>query len=387
MKLACVIHRFGVDIAGGSEAHCRAVAEHLAASHDVTIITTCAHDHVTWENHYPEGESQIGALRIVRFPVARTRNLVRFRDLSDLVFADKATEEQEAQWFRENGPEAPALLEFLERHRGDFDLVLFWSYRYYQSYFGVPLVGRKAVLVPTAEADPLIQVRALRGLFAQPGGFVFLTPEEVELVGDRVPPGRPTCTIGGGIDPPSRIPDRAVLDRFGLSGDYLLYLGRIDPNKGCETMLRHFVRYGRDVMLVLAGPSNMPIPEHPRIRALGFVDDTTRDALLAHARVLVMPSPFESLSMVLLEAWNYGVPVLVNAKCAVTRGQTMRADGGLYFSGALDFAGALDYLLDHPEVARTLGAQGRAYVDREYRWPVVMRTLEGLLSRVASQPA
>ena len=55
MKLACVVHRFGPDIAGGSEAHCRHVAEHLAAEHDVTILTSCARDHVSWRNEYPEG--------------------------------------------------------------------------------------------------------------------------------------------------------------------------------------------------------------------------------------------------------------------------------------------------------------------------------------------
>jgi hypothetical protein len=91
MKLACVIHRFGADIAGGSESHCRVVAEHLAADHDVTIITTCAKDHVTWKNHYPGGESQIGRLRVLRFPVARPRDLHRFMDISDLVFADRAS--------------------------------------------------------------------------------------------------------------------------------------------------------------------------------------------------------------------------------------------------------------------------------------------------------
>ena len=61
MKLACVVHRFGADIAGGSEGHCRLIAEHLAARHDVTVVTTTAHDHITWANHYPAGESTLGA--------------------------------------------------------------------------------------------------------------------------------------------------------------------------------------------------------------------------------------------------------------------------------------------------------------------------------------
>ena len=137
---------------------------------------------------------------------------------------------------------------------------------------------------------------------------------------------------------------------------------------------------GRRLQLVMAGPSSMEVPNHASIRALGFVDDEVREALLARARVLVMPSPFESLSMVLLEAWNHGVPVLVNARCRVTRGQTERADGGLHFRNVAEFEAALDYLLDHDDDrAQRLGAQGLAYVDREYRWPTVMAKLEALL--------
>jgi len=424
VKLACVIHRFGADIAGGSEGHCRLIAEHLALTHEVTILTTTARDHVSWANHYRAGEDTVGRLRVIRFPVDRPRDLHRFRDISDLVFSDRASPDEEQQWFRENGPVAPALLECLQRQGGSFDLVLFWSYRYYNTFFGVPIVGRRAVLLPTAEEDPLVHVDALSPFFALPGGYLFLTQEEERLVGDRAPAATPRRIIGCGIDPPA-VADASLLQRLGIAEPYVLYLGRIDPNKGCDTLLRYFMKYIGDgsspdrlrasgasaslaearadlgraeaeglrcepggpaprVQLVMAGPANMPVPEHPAIRTLGFVDEPTRDALLAHARVLMMPSPYESLSMVLLEAWNRGLPALVNRRCAVLEGQVLRSDGGLYYQSAAEFAGALDYLLAHPDVARQLGAQGRAYVEREYRWPTVMRKIEALLSEVAA---
>jgi glycosyltransferase involved in cell wall biosynthesis len=396
MKLACVVHRFGADIAGGSEGHCRLVAEHLAAGHDVTVVTTCAKDHVTWRNHYPPGASRVGGLSVVRFPVARPRNSLHFREISDHVFAGRASPAEQEQWFRENGPDAPAMLEFLEHHSFEFDLVLFWAYRYYHSYFGVPLVGRRAVLVPTAEADPLIHASVLRPFFALPSAYVFLTPEEAGLIGDLVPAGAPTEIIGCGIDPPLQLqPSSSRLSvasgrDLDLADPYLLYLGRIDPNKGCETLLRHYLRYvetsalggrARVPPLVMAGPANMPVPAHEQIRCLGLVDEAAREALLRNARALLMPSPFESLSMVLLEAWNQELPALVNGKCAVLKGQVLRAEGGLYYRTAAEFAGALDYLLDYPEVARWLGMQGREYVEREYRWPTVMARLEALLER------
>ena len=401
MKLACVVHRYGADIAGGSEGHCRLIAERLARTHDVTVITTTAHDHVTWANHYPPGETRVGPVRVIRFPVVRPRDLHRFRDISDRVLTNRANASEAEQWFRENGPQAPALVTFLETHGRAFDRVLFWAFRYYTSYFGVPLVRDRAVLIPTAEEDPLIRIDSLTPFFALPRGYLFLTPEEEALIGDRAAPDTPRRVIGCGVDPP-RPADDTRLAAAGVTGLYVLYLGRIDPNKGCDRLVGHFLQYvdrtppanraeratpvnlaPAKPVLVLAGPANMPIPEHPLIRRLGYVDEATRDALLANARVLLIPSPYESLSMVLLEAWNRGTPALVNARCAVLKGQVLRADGGLYYQSALEFAAALDYLLDHADVARRLGAQGQAYVDREYRWPTVIQKIESLLEEIA----
>jgi len=397
LKLACVIHRFGADIAGGSESHCRVVAHHLADAHDVTVLTSCARDHVTWENHYAQGESSDGRLRVRRFPVVRRRDLARFRDVSRLVFSGRASNADQEAWFRENGPVVPALLDELQGRGTAYDRVLFWSYRYFPTYFGLPLVADRAILLPTAEEDPLIRAAALETFFSRPAGYLFLTPEEADLVAERAPVRAPAAVIGCGIDPVEKgsdpFSDRTSAEKgsdpFSLTEPFVLYLGRVDPNKGCESLLHYFARYvaGRaqapgtrhPIQLVLAGPVNMPVPDHPSIHVLGFVEDDVRAALLSRARVLLMPSPYESLSMVVLEAWNHGLPVLVNARCAVLRGQVRRADGGLHYRTGAEFAAALDYLLDRPDEARALGAQGHAYVEREYRWPTVMQKIETVL--------
>jgi glycosyltransferase involved in cell wall biosynthesis len=396
VKLACVIHRFGADIAGGSESHCRVVAQHLAATHDVTVLTSCAHDHVTWENSYPAGDSTDGPLRIRRFQVVRRRDLARFRDISRRVFSGRGSAEDQNAWVHENGPLVPSLIDELRTSGASYDRVLFWSFRYFPTYFGLPVVLDRAILLPTAEEDPFIRAASLEHLFALPAGYLFLTPEEADLIGDRAPVRAPSAVIGCGIDPASPSGSSATasaesaakkLAALGVTEPFVLYLGRVDPNKGCESLLRYFTRYaagGRAITLVLAGPLNMPVPPHPQIRTLGFVDDDLREALLARARVLLMPSPYESLSMVLLEAWNHGVPALVNARCAVLYGQVRRADGGLHYRTGSEFGAALDYLLDRPDEARTIGAQGLAYVEREYRWPRVMAKVEDVLARTGS---
>ena len=401
MKLAFVVQRYGAGIAGGSEMHCRQLAERLASRHDITVLTTCARDYVTWENAYPPGVSTEDGVRVHRFPVARPRNLKTFADLSDEVFDDLGSSpEREDAWFRANGPDAPALLDHLRSHGKDHDLVLFWAFRYAPSYFGLPLVADRAVLVPTAEEDPAVDLDVLPDFFARPAGYLFLTPEEEALVSTRA--GRvlhPSRVVGIGLEPEhDPHPSREALDRLGIPRDFVLYLGRVDRNKGCATLLEYFHEYieaggqlaspkprsgeGGDA-LVLAGPSTLMIPDHPRIRALGYVEDAVRHALLSHARALIVPSPYESLSIVLLEGWNHATPALVNAHCKVLQGQVRRANGGLYYRSSREFQEALSWLLSHETDRRELGEQGLAYVEREYRWPTVLERVESLFEEVS----
>ena len=390
MKLACVVQRFGADVTGGSERHCRVIAEHLAAHHDVTVLTSCAQDYVTWRNVYPSGASRAGPVTVLRFPVARQRNLKRFGDMSQVVFTTESSPEEQERWFVENGPEVPQLIDHLREHGAEYDRILFWTYRYYQSFFGLPLVADRAILVPTAEEDPLIWVDIIDRLFSLPIGYLFLTPEEAELVQARsLRPLPPSAVIGFGIDPvPAHVTSAQGVDlsAAGISDPFILYLGRIEPNKGCETLFEYFDQYLdsepaiNHVQLVMAGFPNMRIPSHPSIKSLGVVTDAMRETLLARARLLVVPSPFESLSIVLLEAWNQGLPALVNGRCAVLHGQVVRANGGLSYRYPSEFAASLTYLLTHPDVARRLGRQGLAYIEREYRWPHVMRKVEAFLT-------
>src|SRR5213075_1896204 len=169
------------------------------------------------------------------------------------------TPEREEEWFRANGPDAPALLEHLRAHGTEYDLVLFWAFRYAPSYFGLPLVADRAILVPTAEEDPAVDLDVLPGYFAKPAGYLFLTPEEEALVSTRA--GRqlgPSAVIGIGLEPEEDShPSRDALDRLGLPPDFVLYLGRVDRNKGCATLLEYFqehVEAGGQTTLVLAGP-------------------------------------------------------------------------------------------------------------------------------------
>jgi glycosyltransferase involved in cell wall biosynthesis len=399
MNLAFVVHRFGADIAGGSEGHCLQVARRLAASHDVTVLTTCARDHLTWRNEYPAGAATIdggGAaapLRVERFPVARERSIRRFAEISQVVFDGRPSTHEQEEWFRENGPESPALLDVLAHRGSTFDRVLFWSFRYYQTFFGLPLVADRAILLPTAEEDEAIRLDILDRFFSLPAAFLFLTPEEQQLVARRCSrPLAPSAIVGCGVEAAAPSPGATrLLDSLDIPRPFALYLGRIDPNKGCDTLLRYFGSIHADgnrqlgnsfaplPPLVMAGPVTMPLPEAPWLTALGYVDAALREALLSQALVLIVPSLYESLSMVLIEAWNHARPALVNGRCAALKGQAIRSGGALYYRNVDEFAQALAYLAERPAAAREIGENGLAYVDREYRWPQVMDTIEARL--------
>jgi glycosyltransferase involved in cell wall biosynthesis len=178
-----------------------------------------------------------------------------------------------------------------------------------------------------------------------------------------------------------------VKARFGLSPGYLLYVGRIDRNKGADRLFSYYRRLHAEWAdappLVLVGKPALEIPDHPKIRHLGFVSEEEKFALLAGCDVLVMPSAYESLSVIVLEAWAMGRPVLVNSACRVLEGQCVRSGGGLFYRGYSEFAAALRMLAESPGLRSALGAAGKAYVRREYDWDVVEERTRRFLAEVA----
>jgi glycosyltransferase involved in cell wall biosynthesis len=374
VRILFVIQRYGLEVAGGSELHCRWLATRLARRHQVEIATTCALDYIEWRNHYPPGDDTVDGILVRRFPVARPRSEHRFSLIQDLVFHDEHTLADERLWVVENGPVCPALIKALPSWPAD--VVVFYSYRYYQSYFGVPAVADRAVLVPTAEEDPAVELPVFAPLFRSPRGLLYLTPEERALVnGVSGNEAVPSVVIGSGINLPDGWRTADVRARYALPERFLFYAGRIDRNKGADTLFTYYRRLADDwpdvPPLVLVGKPALPIPEHQKIRHLGFVSEDEKFALLAACDVLLMPSAYESLSVIVLEAWAMGRPVLVNAACKVLEGQCVRSGGGLFYRGYAEWAEALRVLVRDRPLGDALGASGRDYVRREYDWDVV----------------
>ena len=168
MKIAFIIQRYGTEILGGSEYHCRLIAERMAVRHQVDVLTTCAREYTTWKNEYPEGTDRIRGVNVRRFATARTRDLEAFNTFSDWIFNYPHTRDDEMRWLEEQGPWCPSLLEYLQRSHQQYDVLIFFTYLYAPTVLGMGIAPQKSILVPTAHDEPAIHLGIYRDCSPRP---------------------------------------------------------------------------------------------------------------------------------------------------------------------------------------------------------------------------
>lgn len=385
MKLAIAVQRYGADINGGAELHARYIAERLAKHADVEVVTTCARDYVTWKNERPAGVETVNGVPVRRFPVAHERDPHGFGRHSRRVFEETHSLADELAWLESEGPASQKMVDYLAGSA--FDFVVLFSYRYYHAYHIARRIPGKAILVPTAERDPAIGLTIFGPVFRAVRALMYNSYEERAMIqavsGNTDVPG---VVVGVGSDVPDRTDPARFRRTFTIARPFAIYIGRIDENKGCKELFDYFRRYAATfpdgLDLVLIGNPIIPIPDHPRIHHLGFVDDRDKFDALAAADLLIMPSYFESLSMVALEAWAMGKPVLANGRCDVLKGQCIRSGAGLYYERYEEFVETLYSLESNGPLHARLGRNGREYFRRHYVWPVIERKYLEMLERL-----
>ena len=428
MKVAFIVQRYGTEILGGSEYHCRLIAERLAPRHAVEVLTTCAADYITWANEYPEGTDRIRGVTVRRFVNAQTRDLTAFNRYSEWIFTNQHTRSDEMEWLRQQGPWCPALIEYLERHHQQYDVLIFFTYLYAPTVLGIRVAPEKTILVPTAHDEPAIRLEIYKELFSTPAAIAYNTDVERRFLTTQFSiRALEEETVGCGVDLPQAHPypreasaepvtadtsddpedDGADPDdasptfrphlahrgsvfrrRHRLHGPFLLYGGRIDPGKGCEELIEYFSSYvqeGGDASLVLMGIKLMPLPEEPFLRFAGRLSDAERLLALEAATVVVVPSPYESLSLLALESFAVGTPVLANARSEVLVDHCRKSNAGLYYADRDEFGECLRLLIADHRLRAALGGNGRAYIRQNYRWDVILGKYEKMFMRLKPQ--
>jgi glycosyltransferase involved in cell wall biosynthesis len=395
MKLAFVCPRYGENVIGGAEQLCKQLAERFVneLNINVDIITTCAEDYVTWKNVYSEGISIINNVNINRFKTDFERTLT-FHILYQKILGSnpaefekekyeiitnilKTPEQIQERWMVCQGPYSSGLFEYLKNNHQCYFLIFFFTYLYPTTYYGIQIAPEKSILIPAAHDEPAIYFPILNKVFTTPKVIIYLTEEERKFVISKF--HNQTIInkiIGTGIDFPDAVDPCEFKKKYGVD-NFIVYVGRIDEFKGCHELFQFYIRYKADtksnIKLVLLGKSAMNIPKHPDIIYLGFLSDSDKFNAIAAAKLLVMPSKYESLSIVLLEAWLCLTPVLVNGECDVLKGQCKRANGGLWYTNYNEFKEVLTYLLMNDPIRDKLGVNGKRYVTENYSWDVIER--------------
>ena len=398
-RIGFVTHRYGAEIVGGAERHCRALAMHMAKDWEVEVLTSCASDYLTWEDTCSPGESADGPVAVRRFPGTVTRDMRRFNALSRKLFGRAQERLDEERWLRAQGPSLPSLYAYLAKQREAYDGFVFFTYLYEPTAVGLPIAGRRALFVPTAHDEPPLRFGIYRQVFAAPAGILFNTPEEQALCeGLFEMAGIHREALGIGVEAEAGDP-HPLLDRVGLRSDYLLYLGRIAPGKGVPELLAGYAKLRKRLgaiapALVLAGSDEIGLAPAAGVYVPGPLPESAKWGALRGASAIVVPSAHESLSLVALEAWACGKPVIANGESPVLAGQTHRSRAAVLYGGPESFAEIAAGLMADPAQRSQLGAAGQAFVETAYgwarieeRWRTLMRELVLTPGRSLETPA
>ena len=408
-RLAIVVQRYGLEINGGAELLARLVAEQLAASHDVEVLSNCARDYHDWAPYYPAGTDQVNGIRVLRFAnplrndLGRARvplvHKLRFklrallrRLPGPLVLAPRGEPAFDGlDFLRRQGPHCEGLYAHLEASGARYDAVIFFTALYAPSAIGIQRWGRRSILAPLVHDEKPMYLPVFHEVLRAAGALLFNTEAERRLASRLYgidTAGAAIAGLGIELDAPSAAAIGETLARHGLAPGYLVYVGRIDVSKGCHELIEAFLAHAaRDpaAHLVLVGRAVMEVPPHPRIHCTGFVSEDDRNALIAGAAALVIPSRYESLSMVLLEAMLLHIPVIANAQCEVLADHIRASAAGIAYRGRRQLLAALRAITAlAPEQRQRLGDLGAAYVQRQYTWPRVLQVYEDAIERVSA---
>lgn len=377
VKVGVVVQRYGAEVVGGAETLARDVSERLnAAGFDVTVFTTTAKDYISWDNHYPPGESILKGVLIQRFSTDHSRDIKKFNELSGPFFdPDKPDKEMsEDEWIDLQGPVSSKLLTALEKEQDNFDVFIFFTYLYYTTVKAMRVISKPVFLFPTAHEEPPINMEIMKDVFNIPDALFFLTKAEMEMVRNKFGPPGELVLARTGVETGKEADENRFRRNFRVVTPFILYAGRIEKGKGLELVFEAFSRLRKTsvVDLILMGRKMMDIPDRDGIKYVGFVSEEDKASAFRGAICSVQPSPLESLSITTLESFAQNTPVLVNSGCDVLMEHVNASGGGLSFADADDFVDNLGKLIKNRALREKMGKEGNKYVKEFYSWDIVM---------------
>lgn len=392
--LAFICPRYGLEVLGGAETVVREMSERLhARGLQVEILTTCAVDHHTWENYYPPGVADVNGVKVHRFPIERgneRRRLAIGRDIGHGV--PTSLEEQEI-WLNEGFRSARLFHHLLENHER-YHTIMLTPYMFWTSYACSQIAPYKNVLRPCLHDEVFARLDIYKPMFRDARGITFNSEPEAELARSLFEVPRNHEVVAEGITVPDSTDAEGFRKKFGINGDFVLYVGRREWGKNVDQLAEYFARYIHrtsrdDLKLVLIGRGDVAIPDAIKhlVVDLGFASEQDKHDAYAAATVVCQPSLWESFSRLIMEAWVGYTPVLAFSGCEVTAHHVRTSEGGLLYDDATTFEVALSLLLEQPELRQKMASNGRDYVLSRFRWDDVIDRLVDCLTRWAKADA
>jgi glycosyltransferase involved in cell wall biosynthesis len=387
-RLGFVPPRFGEEVIGGAELHMREIADGLAErGYEIEVLTTCARDHFTWANEYPPGVEEVGKLVVRRFPtVLDTPGDERRAIEAAILRGDHPGIAAQERWMND-GLRVPALYHHILQHAAEFDALLFAPYPFWTSFACGQIDPDRTILVPCLHDEPQAYLEIFRPLFSGARGIWFNSDPERDLAARIFDLPERRRVVGAGLHIPQSYDPEGFCARHGIDGPFALYAGRREGAKKWEWLLEAFAaaveREQLPFSLVTIGTGDVhpPAAIAERVIDLGFVGEDERNNAFAAAEVYLQPSPWESFSRTIMEAWLAGTPVVANAESDVVAWHCDRSDAGLTYNSREEFVQCLSFVANRREAARAIAAGGRAYVLEHYQWESVLDRMEATLDQ------
>lgn len=398
-KIGFVIPWYADGIPGGAEMELREVSGHLhSAGVRLEILTTCVKEFGSdWSvNYYKDGDdSTANGITIKRFKVKK-RDTEAFDAVNAKLMRKAPVSPEEEDIFLSEMVNSPDLYKYISEHGDDYSLFVFIPYMFGTTYNGAKIFPEKSVLIPCFHDEGYAYMKRFKELFPKTAGMIFNARPEAELA-QRLygfeESGTKTIVMGIGMDT-GIIPDPAAFrEKFKINERFILYAGRKDEGKNVHTLVKYYSEYIKrhetDLRLVLIGGGEIELPpalvKSGRIVDLGFVDRQDKYNAQGAAEFLCQPSMNESFSLVIMESWLCGRPVLVHENCPVTRNFVSESNGGLYFGNYFEFEGCADYILNHKNTAWLMGSNGKNYVKKNFDWDVIVDKYKKFFNEISGE--
>lgn len=403
-KIAFVVTRYGREVNGGAEQHCRMLAERLTPWYEVDVLTTTGKKDTPTPNDFPIGETIENGVHILRFPTqelkeiksVKTAKRIRYRayhlgllrPIANLFPRWNLCLKRETAAYQSRRQYAPELIAYLETHKADYKAIITICYNYPLVIFGSLVAPEKTILIPTAHPEKHLFAALHTQVFTRVAHIAFNTGSEQHLCQQVF--GRklsPSSIVGVGIEQVEPADWTEVKAKYHLPDNYSLYAGRIVKPK-LQHLLPYFQSYRNNcdasAKLVLVGGvgPEMHLPQEEGVICTGFINDAEKEVILQHAQVVINSSHMESLSLIALESMSKGIPLLVNGKCEVLKEHSKLSGAALWYGDAAEFRRQLHRLLTDEDLRRKIAERGPRYVAENYNWETILTKIRTLIEQM-----